>query len=176
MITLTKYLDPVVRMPVSSNPGNLGFFIFLSKALSRIIFFFLFRVSNHQIVGKENWIEMNLLFKASYLSSNFALTVGYLNPALKNPAQMFSWCPPVSYAGILHYMYCEKCWSLYIMFKTFDVLDSGYRLLLFHKESQSLDIKMGWWYPAFSHAWRQVLYSILHFLLPLFLIQKNKKH
>ena len=48
---------PVVRAPVSANPGlnfNPGFFIFLSNALSRIIFSFLFRVSNHQIVGKEN--------------------------------------------------------------------------------------------------------------------------
>ena len=31
-----------------------GFFFFLSKALSRIAFSILFRVSNHQIVGKEN--------------------------------------------------------------------------------------------------------------------------
>ena len=48
---------PVVRTPVSANPGlnfNPGFFIFLSKVLSRIIFSFLFRVSNYQIVGKEN--------------------------------------------------------------------------------------------------------------------------
>ena len=48
---------PVVRKPVSVNPGlnfNPGFFIFLSKALSQIIFSFLFRVSNYQIVGKEN--------------------------------------------------------------------------------------------------------------------------
>ena len=50
-------LGPVVRTPVSANPGlnfNPGFFIFLSKALSLIIFSFLFRVSNYQIVGKEN--------------------------------------------------------------------------------------------------------------------------
>ena len=35
------YQGPVVRTPVSANPGlnfNLGFFFFLSKALSRIIF------------------------------------------------------------------------------------------------------------------------------------------
>ena len=68
---------------------NAGFFIFLSKAPARIIFSVLFRVSNHQIqfscqiVGKENLTE--LLFKLSYLSSNFALTQGYLNPALNNP-------------------------------------------------------------------------------------------
>ena len=55
-VTLSN-LGPVVRTPVSANPGlnfNPGFFIFLSKALSQIIFSFLFRVSNYQIVGKEN--------------------------------------------------------------------------------------------------------------------------
>ena len=54
---LNSNLGPVVRMPVSAYPGlnfNLGFFFFLSKALSRIIFYILFRVSNHQIVGKDN--------------------------------------------------------------------------------------------------------------------------
>ena len=48
---------PVVRTPVSANPGlnfNLGFFFFLSKAFSWIIFSIFFRVSNHHIVGKEN--------------------------------------------------------------------------------------------------------------------------
>ena len=52
-----SYLGPVVGTPVSVNPGlnfNVGFFIFLSKALSWIIFSILFRVSNHQIVGKQN--------------------------------------------------------------------------------------------------------------------------
>ena len=44
----------VVRTPVSGNPG---FVFFLSKALSQIIFSILFRVSNHQIVGKENLTE-----------------------------------------------------------------------------------------------------------------------
>ena len=51
---------PVVRTLVSPNPGlnfNLGFVFFLSKALSRITFSILFRVSNHQIVGKENLTE-----------------------------------------------------------------------------------------------------------------------
>ena len=32
---------------------------------------------------------MNLLFKLSYLSSNFALTLGYLNPASSNPALVY---------------------------------------------------------------------------------------
>ena len=50
----------VVRTPVSANPGlnfNPGFFFFLSKALSWIIFYISFRASNHQIVGKEHETE-----------------------------------------------------------------------------------------------------------------------
>ena len=31
--------------------------------------------------------KLNLLFNPSYMNSNFALTLGYLNPALNNPAQ-----------------------------------------------------------------------------------------
>ena len=48
---------PVVRTPVSANPGlnfNPGFLFLLSRALSRIVFSVLFIVSSHQIVGKEN--------------------------------------------------------------------------------------------------------------------------
>ena len=55
--TVTNLLCPVVRTPVSANPGlnfNPGFFFFLSKAQLRIIFSILFRVSNHRIVGKES--------------------------------------------------------------------------------------------------------------------------
>ena len=51
---------PVVQISVGTNLGfnfNLGFFFFLSKALSGIIFSILFRVSNHQIVGKEDETE-----------------------------------------------------------------------------------------------------------------------
>ena len=49
---------PVVRTPVSANLGfNPGSFFLLSKALSGIIFSILFRVSNHQIVDKENLTE-----------------------------------------------------------------------------------------------------------------------
>ena len=80
-------LGPVVRRLISANPGlnfNLGFFFFCSKAFSRIIFTILFRASNHQIVGKNSKTEF--AFKFSYLNSNFTLTLGYLNPALKNPA------------------------------------------------------------------------------------------
>ena len=40
--------------------GNPGFFFFLSKALSRITFSILFRVSSHQVVASRqrelNWI------------------------------------------------------------------------------------------------------------------------
>ena len=81
-------LGPVFRMPVNANLRlnfNPGFFFLLSKALSRIIFFVVFRVSNHQIVGKE--IKLNLLFKLSYLNSNLVLTLGYLNLASKNLVQ-----------------------------------------------------------------------------------------
>ena len=81
-------LGPVVQRLISANPGlnlNLGFFFFFcSKAFSRIIFSILFKASNHQIVGKNNKTEF--AFKFSYLNSNFTLTLGYLNPALNNPA------------------------------------------------------------------------------------------
>ena len=56
----TRLQGPVVWKPISANPGlnfNLGFFFSSSKALPLIIFYIVFRVSNHQIVGKENEIE-----------------------------------------------------------------------------------------------------------------------
>ena len=55
-----KHQGPVVRRPISTNPGlnfNLGFFFFCSKAFYRIIFSILFRASNHQIAGKKNTTE-----------------------------------------------------------------------------------------------------------------------
>ena len=55
-----EQLGPVLRRPISANPGlnfNLGFFFFCLKAFSWIRFFFLFRASNHQIVGKKNKTE-----------------------------------------------------------------------------------------------------------------------
>ena len=79
---------PVVRTPVSANPGlnfNPGFFFFLSKALFRIIFSILFWVSNHQIIAKR--IKLNLLFRLSYPCSNFALNLGYLDLASNNLAR-----------------------------------------------------------------------------------------
>ena len=57
LLVRAKHQGPAVRMLVSANPGwnfNPGFFFFLSKALSRIVFSILFRVSDQQIVGKEN--------------------------------------------------------------------------------------------------------------------------
>ena len=63
---------------------NLGFFFLCSKAFSRIIFCAIFRASNHQLVDKKTKTEMP--FKLSYLNSNLALTLGYLNPALNNSA------------------------------------------------------------------------------------------
>ena len=80
----------LVRRLISANPGldfNPGVFFFSSKAFSRIIFSILFRVANRQIVEWTRRIKLNLLFKLSLLNSNFALTLGYLNPALNNPAQ-----------------------------------------------------------------------------------------
>ena len=53
----------VVRRLISANPGlnfNLGFFFVVvvqKHWFSRIIFFILFRASNHQIVGKKNKTE-----------------------------------------------------------------------------------------------------------------------
>ena len=61
-MSLTDYscdndLGPVVRRPISASPGvkfNLGFFFLCVKAFSRIIFFAIFRASNHQLVDKKN--------------------------------------------------------------------------------------------------------------------------
>ena len=83
---------PVVRRRISANTGlnfNLDFFIPLFESLFRIISSILFRASNHQILIKKNYTEF--LLKLSDLKSEFTLTLGYLNPALKNPAQSGSW-------------------------------------------------------------------------------------
>ena len=63
---------------------NLEFFSFCLKALSRIIspFFLQFQVAKMQ----TKRIYLNFLFKLLFLNSKFALTLGYLNPALNNPA------------------------------------------------------------------------------------------
>ena len=63
-----------------------GLYFFCSKAFFRIKLsrFFL----EYQII--KLWtkrIKLNFLFKLSYLDWNFALTLGYVDPALHNPAQ-----------------------------------------------------------------------------------------
>ena len=68
---------PVVRMPVNTNPGldfKPGFFFLLSKVLSRTIFSILYRVSNNQIVGKENYTEF--AFKAVISEFKFRTNPG----------------------------------------------------------------------------------------------------
>ena len=55
-----KDQGPVVRRPISANPGlnyNPDLSFFSSKAFSRTILSILFRVANHQIVDKKNWTE-----------------------------------------------------------------------------------------------------------------------
>ena len=83
--------DSVVRRLISNNPGlnfNPRFFIFFSKASSRIFFsIFFLRSSNYQTWTKRT--KMNFLFKLSYLNSNFTLTLGYLNLPFNNPAHGF---------------------------------------------------------------------------------------
>ena len=79
---------PVAGGPINANPGlnfDLSFLLFRSKAFYRLIFFILYSTSNHCIAGKKT--KLNFLFKHSYLILNFALTLGYLNPALNIPAQ-----------------------------------------------------------------------------------------
>ena len=80
-----------LRTPISANLGlnfNQGFFFLLSKTLFRIIFSIFLEYPIIKLKAKR--IKLNLLFKLSYLSSNFALTLGYLNPASNNSAQSSS--------------------------------------------------------------------------------------
>ena len=83
---------PVVRRRISANTGlnfNLDFFTPLFESLFGIISSILYRASNRQILIKKNYTEF--LLKLSGLKSEFTLTLGYLNPALNNPAQSGSW-------------------------------------------------------------------------------------
>ena len=50
-------------------------------------------------------VKLNLRFKLSYVNLNFALTLGYLNPALNNPAQNVSPCN--FYVSIIYFMTCN---------------------------------------------------------------------
>ena len=80
---------PVGRRPISANPGlnfNLGFYISLFKSCLMIIFFVYFQsISINK--QKTKRFKLNFFFKLSDLKSNFIPTLGYLNPALNNPAQ-----------------------------------------------------------------------------------------
>ena len=64
---------------------TLYFYFYCLKAFCPIIFTILYRAPNHQIVDKR--ISLNLLFKLSYLNSNYAQTLGYLNQASNNPTR-----------------------------------------------------------------------------------------
>ena len=81
---------PVVRRPISANPGlifNSGlFFLCLKSIFSDNFPYIIFRESIHQI--PDQGIKLNLLFKLLYLNSNFALTLGYqLIPRFEQPSQ-----------------------------------------------------------------------------------------
>ena len=75
------------QKPISANQGlnfNPRFLFLLFKSIFSIVFFIRNRESNHQIEDKI--VSLNLLFKLSYLKSNFALALGYLHTASNNPA------------------------------------------------------------------------------------------
>ena len=63
---------------------NLEFFSFCLKAFSRIIFPFFLQFQVTKMQTKR--IYLNFLFKLLFLNSKFALTLGFLNRALNNPA------------------------------------------------------------------------------------------
>ena len=86
-----RNLFPRAQLFEGRLPLNLGFFVFCSKAFSQIILYVIFRASNHQLVDKKN-IKTEMLFRLSYLNSNLALTLGYLNLALNNSALTFIPC------------------------------------------------------------------------------------
>ena len=46
------------------------------------------KVESIQLPSHTLGVKLDLLFKLSYLNSNFALALGYLNTALNNPAQL----------------------------------------------------------------------------------------
>ena len=53
-------------------------------------------------------IEVNSLFKLSYLNSNFALTLGYLNPALNDPAQSLNFHSDFDFLEVKVYKLIKK--------------------------------------------------------------------
>ena len=78
----------VVRRPISVNPRlnfNPGSFFFCSKAFHQKFSQFFLEHSVFKLSTKRT--KLNFPFKLSDLNLTFALTQGYLNPALHNPAQ-----------------------------------------------------------------------------------------
>ena len=75
-----------------------GFLFLLGKSI--FLDFFCWFFLEHQII--KLWAKrtkLNLLFKLSYLNCNFELLLDYLNPALNNPAQMFTGDGPSTGGG-----------------------------------------------------------------------------
>ena len=74
------------------NPGlnltRVSFFLFKSIFGDNFLPYF----EEHPTINlMTERIKVNLLFKPSNLNSNFALTLGYFNPALNNPAPEDIW-------------------------------------------------------------------------------------
>ena len=70
---------------------NPGFFFFLSNSLAWIIFSIFWAHPVVKLYAKR--IQLNWLFKLSYLGLKFAQALGYVNPALNKPALVVSdWC------------------------------------------------------------------------------------
>ena len=79
-----KFRAHLLEGRLALNPGlnfNPGFFLFCSKAFSRIISSIFFRA-----LVQPSKLKLNWLVKSSYLNSNFTLTLGYLHPVFNNPA------------------------------------------------------------------------------------------
>ena len=71
--SLTVRASLVVQKLIIANPGlnvNQGFFFFCSRLFSWMIS--LFFLEHPFIKFRTKWINLNLLFKLSYLNSNFA--------------------------------------------------------------------------------------------------------
>ena len=88
MVISFKLQGPVARRSISANPGVNTKLFFSVQKLFEDNFLHLF--SEHSINKlKTKRFKLNFFFKLSDLKSNFILTLGYLNPALNNPAQKY---------------------------------------------------------------------------------------
>ena len=113
------HLGLVVWRPISANPRLnfiIGFYVSLLKSRFRIILPFSFL--GHLIIKlKTKRVKLSFLFKLSDLKTSFILTVGYLNPALNNPALimkelsmfvMFHGLAPASCMECFLSMFCDS--------------------------------------------------------------------